>query len=101
MYGHKLSRKWYFNKNQLVIEDEVNSKKNIPFYQHWILAPDRAFKLSNNKLFINNILISFDSKKIEVIFDEINIPVDYNRYEKTTRFSIKFYGSLMTKINFL
>lgn len=101
LYGHKLSRKWYFNKNQLVIEDEVNSKKNIPFYQHWILAPDRAFKLSNNKLFINNILISFDSKKIEVIFDEINIPVDYNRYEKTTRFSIKFYGSLMTKINFL
>lgn len=101
LYGHKLSRKWYFNKNQLVIEDEVNSKKNIPFYQHWILAPDRAFKLSNNKLFINNILISFDSKKIEVIFDEINIPVDYNRYEKTIRFSIKFYGSLMTKINFL
>lgn len=101
LYGHKVIRKWYFNENQLVIEDEVISKKNIPFYQHWILAPDRSFKLSNNNILINDILISFGSKKNEIIYDEIYIPVDYNRYEKTTRFSIKFYNSLNTKINFV
>lgn len=100
-YGHKIIRKWHFNENYLIVEDEVNSKNKIPFYQHWILDPKRSYKLSNNKLLINDILISFNSNMFEIIFDEIYIPVDINRNEKTTRFSIKFYDNLITKINFI
>ena len=100
IYGHKLIRRWYFKENQLVITDEVDFKKNNVFYQHWILSPNRSFEIQNNKLLIDDTVIIFESKNLEVICDEILIPVDFNKQQKTTRFSIKFCDSLITKINF-